>query len=259
MVTAVRKQLGIMVMNFEVSSRNATTAVRNMATDMAKEYRRGILDIVHASEELPQRIGNAIRRNMSDATSAMDSLAKNLVRRFKTELGIKSPSRVFEELGGWVIKGLANGLTGSDLTQLGKQVFSDFGGGAFSSIDEIKDYLQFGAGDFGVAGFSGFQRTSGFGMRTHPITGKKKLHAGVDFAGKHGSPIYANVGGKVVASGASGTGFGNWVKIQKGDMSFIYAHLSRAIAREVQRLRKVSCLDSWVQQVLQRVLTFTTR
>src|SRR5690606_17267561 len=116
-----------------------------------------------------------------------------------------SPSRVFEDLGGWVIKGLANGLTGSDLKSLGKQVFSDFGGGAYRSIDDIKSYMQFGAADMGIAGFKGMPITSGFGYRTHPITGMRKLHEGVDFDGNTGDPIYASTGGRVIGSGASGT------------------------------------------------------
>jgi murein DD-endopeptidase MepM/ murein hydrolase activator NlpD len=39
--------------------------------------------------------------------------------------------------------------------------------------------------------------TSGFGMRTHPVTGQLKFHNGIDLAGSMGTPIYAAGNGKI--------------------------------------------------------------
>ena len=39
--------------------------------------------------------------------------------------------------------------------------------------------------------------SSGFGMRTHPVTGKQQMHSGVDMGAATGTPIYAVADGQV--------------------------------------------------------------
>lgn len=56
-------------------------------------------------------------------------------------------------------------------------------------------------------------RTSGFGMRVHPITGETKLHTGVDFSAPGGTHILAAADGKVVFAGPA-TGYGHWILIE---------------------------------------------
>ena len=59
--------------------------------------------------------------------------------------------------------------------------------------------------------------TSGFGMRTHPITGKKKFHDGVDYAPPGGTPVIATLPGKVVRAGFDQGGYGNYLITQTID------------------------------------------
>lgn len=61
----------------------------------------------------------------------------------------------------------------------------------------------------------GYPQTSPFGYRIHPITGKRRLHAGIDFGVPCGDPIIAWDDGKVVFSGWQG-GYGNRVEIDHG-------------------------------------------
>lgn len=56
-------------------------------------------------------------------------------------------------------------------------------------------------------------RSSGFGMRRHPITGVYKLHTGADYAAKIGTPILAAADGRVVFAGPS-AGYGNLILIE---------------------------------------------
>ncbi len=68
---------------------------------------------------------------------------------------------------------------------------------------------------------------SGFGMRMHPIHKRRKMHNGMDFTAKTGTPIYATGNGKVIkASRASG--FGNVVYIDHG-FGYVtkYGHMSK--------------------------------
>jgi len=69
--------------------------------------------------------------------------------------------------------------------------------------------------------------TSGFGMRFHPILGYTRMHAGIDFGARYGSPIYAVADGLVVFAGRHG-GHGNYVRLDHGGGHGTgYAHMSR--------------------------------
>ncbi|PWF49211.1 M23 family metallopeptidase [Massilia glaciei] len=71
--------------------------------------------------------------------------------------------------------------------------------------------------------------SSGFSMRTHPISGKWKAHKGVDFAAAQGTPIRATGDGVIDFAGVQG-GYGNTVVIKHwAGYSTAYAHLSRFV------------------------------
>lgn len=89
--------------------------------------------------------------------------------------------------------------------------------------------------------------SSEYGMRVHPISGKRKLHKGTDFAAGVGTPVYAAKPGKVIravlgcAPGSSkkarrcGGGYGNNSIIQHPDgTQTLYAHLHNRCAARVR-------------------------
>lgn len=71
--------------------------------------------------------------------------------------------------------------------------------------------------------------SSGFGWRTHPITGKKKQHRGIDLSAPMGTPVVA-AGDGVVSYAGQMSGFGNVIMIThsvNGDIiTTVYGHLS---------------------------------
>lgn len=72
--------------------------------------------------------------------------------------------------------------------------------------------------------------TSPFGMRVHPISGKWKMHDGVDMAAAQGTPIYAAKSGKVTTASYQAGGAGYYVSINHGDgFSSIYMHMTHFI------------------------------
>ena len=82
------------------------------------------------------------------------------------------------------------------------------------------------------------RRTSGFGMREHPIFHTQRAHMGVDYAAPTGAPVISVADGVVVESGFSG-GFGNMVTVQhNGRQSTVYAHLSRINVRKGQSIKQ---------------------
>ncbi len=77
-----------------------------------------------------------------------------------------------------------------------------------------------------VAG-AAFDRSSGFGARVDPFTGRYAFHPGVDFAGPWGAAVNATAPGVVVFAGNRG-GYGNMVEIDHGfGLHTRYGHLSR--------------------------------
>ncbi|MFF2092645.1 murein hydrolase activator EnvC family protein [Paenibacillus sp. NPDC058174] len=70
-----------------------------------------------------------------------------------------------------------------------------------------------------------YRVSSNFGYRIHPVTGKKKLHAGMDFAVPQGTPIYAAEGGVVIVSQVW-SGYGNCIIIDHGNgLWTLYGHI----------------------------------
>lgn len=70
--------------------------------------------------------------------------------------------------------------------------------------------------------------SSGFAMRSHPITGNWKQHKGIDFAAPNGTPIHASGDGVVDYEGSGMTGYGNLVVLKHwAGYSTAYAHMSR--------------------------------
>lgn len=69
--------------------------------------------------------------------------------------------------------------------------------------------------------------SSGFGVRTHPISGYRKMHQGTDFAAASGTPVVAPADGVVVEARRWG-GYGNWLRIRHNNgLESGYGHLSR--------------------------------
>ncbi|HEX6338234.1 MAG TPA: peptidoglycan DD-metalloendopeptidase family protein [Jiangellaceae bacterium] len=77
--------------------------------------------------------------------------------------------------------------------------------------------------------------TSGYGMRSHPITGVYKLHSGIDFAYGDGTAYAAAAG--TVKSVTSDGAYGNMVTISHGGgIETRYAHLSGASVSSGQKV-----------------------
>ncbi len=91
-----------------------------------------------------------------------------------------------------------------------------------------------GRRNYGVV--QGRRVSSGYGWRTHPITGRRRFHDGVDIAARYGTGVYAYAEGKVTYAGWNG-GYGRVVFIDHGNgLQTRYAHLSRIYVRVGERV-----------------------
>lgn len=78
--------------------------------------------------------------------------------------------------------------------------------------------------------------SSSYGYRSDPFTGEAAFHAGLDFPGPLGSPIFAAAKGKVTFVGTK-QGYGNCIEIDHGNgLMTRYAHLSRFTAHVGQQI-----------------------
>jgi murein DD-endopeptidase MepM/ murein hydrolase activator NlpD len=90
---------------------------------------------------------------------------------------------------------------------------------------------------FLVAPLDTIRVTSRYGMRRHPILGRRMMHSGVDYGVPKGTPVWAVADGVVVGAGRQG-GAGNMVKIDHGGLTTMYLHLSKIAVRKGQRVRQ---------------------
>ena len=82
------------------------------------------------------------------------------------------------------------------------------------------------------------RKTSGFGMREHPILHTQRAHKGVDYSAPAGTPVISVSDGVVLESGFQG-GFGNTVIIKhNARQSTVYAHLSKINVRKGQSIKQ---------------------
>tara|TARA_B100001115_G_scaffold184023_1_gene184820 strand:+ start:5630 stop:6601 length:972 start_codon:yes stop_codon:yes gene_type:complete len=80
---------------------------------------------------------------------------------------------------------------------------------------------------------------SGFGYRIHPIYKTRRLHAGMDFSAKTGTPIYATGDGQVSKVSKTRKGYGNYVVIDHGyGYKTLYAHMNNFIVKKGQSVKR---------------------
>jgi murein DD-endopeptidase MepM/ murein hydrolase activator NlpD len=86
------------------------------------------------------------------------------------------------------------------------------------------------------------RKTSGYGMRTHPIDGRRHMHKGVDYGAPMGTPIWSVASGVVTFSGCK-NGYGKFVSIRhKNGYESRYGHLSKLRVRNGQRVKQRQCI-----------------
>jgi len=79
-------------------------------------------------------------------------------------------------------------------------------------------------------------RSSGYGVRFDPFTGRPAFHAGQDFAGAFMTPVYSTAPGVVSFTGQR-TGYGNTIEIDHGrGFKTRYAHLQAITVKRGQRV-----------------------
>lgn len=78
-----------------------------------------------------------------------------------------------------------------------------------------------------------------FGYRNDPFTKTRKMHFGMDFTAKRGTPVYATGNGVVKRADSRSSGFGKHIRIDHGfGYISLYAHLSKYNVRRGQKVKR---------------------
>lgn len=89
-----------------------------------------------------------------------------------------------------------------------------------------------------------FYVTSGYGWRSHPITGKSDFHTGVDLAAAEGVPISAALAGMVLTNGRSPS-YGNYVVLLHADgLATQYCHMQYVFVRRGETVEQGAVLGT---------------
>ena len=81
--------------------------------------------------------------------------------------------------------------------------------------------------------------SSGFGMRYHPIHKRRRMHTGIDFGARVGTPVYATGAGKVTRVTTRFTGAGKNIEIDHGfGFKTKYFHLSEFNVKVGQKVKR---------------------
>jgi murein DD-endopeptidase MepM/ murein hydrolase activator NlpD len=121
--------------------------------------------------------------------------------------------------------------------RLGGGLFYFFPGDDYSPTERIfflNRGFRFPLRDFTV--------TSSYGPRINPVTGRFRIHEGLDLAAPEGTDVFAAEAGVVTETGSDPV-YGNYVIIKHGDdWASLYGHLSKIGVALRQELRSGSVI-----------------
>lgn len=106
----IRKAFDQKVKDIEESAANAGRAAAEWVNGVLDKFRKKRDEFFNAGKNLIQGFIDGIKNLKEQAISSVTSIATSAVDKFKSLLGIHSPSTVFAEIGGYIDQGLANGI-----------------------------------------------------------------------------------------------------------------------------------------------------
>lgn len=89
---------------------SAISAVRSLITRMIGAIKSGVSRFISLGKELVRGLIRGIKNMTASAIGAITGVVKGVINKAKSLLRIKSPSKVFEQIGKWTGEGLADGL-----------------------------------------------------------------------------------------------------------------------------------------------------
>lgn len=188
------------------------------------------------NEALAQQL-DQVNSRMSELSSQLDNLAerdKKLFRRHfdmkpisedirKVGVGGADPYEEFNQMGEETETLLKN--TAQKLDKIERQV--SLQGSSYRELSKVAEQRQDRLEQLPAIRPADGPIVSGYGMRHHPILKVRKMHAGVDFLLRVGTPVVATANGTIRRATFNST-YGNHIEIRHPEAGYMtrYAHLS---------------------------------
>lgn len=197
----------------------------------------------HTPLRIRGRVGDSLYRSARAAGAPAEAI-QSYLRVIGTKISVARDVRAGDEFD--IIMEYKRAATGE--AEAGKLLYAGLVRGGKSRLSMLQ-WVKDGRAQWFEASGVGQKRggmtrptkgriTSNYGMRRHPILGYKRMHAGTDFGGGYGAPIYAVSDGVVTMAGRNG-GYGNYVRLNHGGgIGTGYGHMSRILVRNGQRVKQ---------------------
>jgi murein DD-endopeptidase MepM/ murein hydrolase activator NlpD len=197
----------------------------------------------HTPLRIKGRVGDSLFRS-ARAAGAPAEAVQSYLRVIGSQINVGRDVKAGDEFD--IIVEYRRAETGE--AEVGKLLYAGLGRGGKSRLSMLqwnKDgkaqwFEASGVGQKrgGITRPSNGRISSSYGMRRHPILGYSRMHAGIDFAGGYGGPIFAVSDGVVTVAGRHG-GYGNYVRLNHGGGTGTgYGHMSRIAVRNGQRVKQ---------------------
>lgn len=246
----------------ETKSAEAVTQAETKFAELGTYVNNLTPEFYKYGQAMMQELVSGIDSMKSNAGGEIDEVVGIMLEKFRTGLGIHSPSTILREIGRYAMKGLMMGLGGEDLAAFCNRIVEDiksaFDQGSFN-LKVGTEFIGSGAADFfksiGVGGATveGLLKpvdgavTSEFGWRESPTAGASSNHPGLDIGAPEGTPVYAAGAGEVTTAGSYG-GYGNAVVIDHGNgLETLYGHLSKvlvSVGEMVNQMQEIGAVGS---------------
>ncbi|MFP4227395.1 MAG: peptidoglycan DD-metalloendopeptidase family protein [Salinivenus sp.] len=209
---------------------------------------------LQAENQALERQLDEVNGQMSELTSRLDTLTerdRRLYRRlFEMEpisddvrqvgVGGADPHSEFDEMDATARSLLRE--TAQKLDKLERQVklqgasYRELSSAATDRTERLKQLPAIRPADGPIV--------SGYGMRHHPVLEKRKMHSGVDFLLRRGTPVVVS-GNGTVKEASQNAAYGTFVDVEHPEAGYItrYAHLSER-AEGLHRGRRVERGDT---------------
>lgn len=114
LVTSVGTFFAKVVTTVRTKMTEAVTTLGQKVGEMPGKVLSFVGKMLSAGKDLVRGLINGIKAMGSAAVNAISGVVDGVIGKAKSLLKIKSPSRVFKEIGGFVGQGMANGITATD-------------------------------------------------------------------------------------------------------------------------------------------------
>ena len=193
----------------------------NLRTEVA-ELRQRMVDMREAQHNIVQRLRDRTEESVDtmERTVAMTGL--------KLDELLASAGEAATSQGGPFIAGDYSGEFDGDSELEISLSLLDLRLSRWSALQRVMRTLPLSAP------LEQYQLSSGFGLRTDPMNGRKAMHRGLDFRAALKSPVYVTAPGKVTYAGWSGP-YGRMVEVDHGHgIRTRYAHLKKILVKSGQ-------------------------